>query len=322
MLDSRVTSTNDSAGVTRSNARDGGGLSASELPPELIRAGDVIEYFCTAFVAGDPKGHCIARVLRVRQADVDFPLRVDAGEMLPTWILMKKRLNADNSAVTSSLWRKLRTYQLEDGSFDAPTRASALNKALRQIVKDAFASVPGRLRAVSSAAPAVATSVVAETEDGEDGEAGASSEEGKDEQHRDDQQAVVTNIERASAGLDDEEGQQHGIAQSTGMRIQDHVMDDTALVGTDATAAGNGVFKEEQVRLNELAREAFEAIPTYAEKKARRKQIKASRDPVGTLTPGPVGTRDDALQFAIRSGYTSSIRSRPSSSSSSSKPRK
>eukprot|EP00644_Phytophthora_capsici_P017042 jgi/Phyca11/130293/e_gw1.92.118.1 len=33
------------------------GLSAKQLPPEVLRAGDLIEYYSRRFVVGDPRGH-------------------------------------------------------------------------------------------------------------------------------------------------------------------------------------------------------------------------------------------------------------------------
>lgn len=47
-----------------------------------------------AFVAGDPRGHRLAKVLRVARHDVDFPIRIDSQEMcVPQcrWLELSRR---------------------------------------------------------------------------------------------------------------------------------------------------------------------------------------------------------------------------------------
>ncbi|KAF4143460.1 hypothetical protein GN958_ATG07193, partial [Phytophthora infestans] len=69
------------------------GRSANDLSPATQQAGDTLEYYCRAFVAGDPNGHRYGNPLKLEVA---------------------KR-------------RKIRTYQLEAGLFAAPSRFSRLN---------------------------------------------------------------------------------------------------------------------------------------------------------------------------------------------------
>ncbi|KAG3096817.1 hypothetical protein PI124_g15737 [Phytophthora idaei] len=60
------------------------GLSASELPPETLHPGDILEYYCRAFVSGDPKGHRVAVVTRVDAANgVKYPIAVDTCDVTP-----------------------------------------------------------------------------------------------------------------------------------------------------------------------------------------------------------------------------------------------
>ncbi|ETM31990.1 hypothetical protein L914_20520, partial [Phytophthora nicotianae] len=57
------------------------GLSASELHPASLYAGDTIEYYSMAFVAGDPRGHRTSVVLRVDEdVQAEYPISVDTGE--------------------------------------------------------------------------------------------------------------------------------------------------------------------------------------------------------------------------------------------------
>lgn len=67
------------------------GLSASELPPEALHAGDTIEYFSRAFVCGDRRGFRRAVVICVDDGDdVDFPVTVSTEEPIPTNMMVKK----------------------------------------------------------------------------------------------------------------------------------------------------------------------------------------------------------------------------------------
>ncbi|RLN55050.1 hypothetical protein BBJ28_00004328 [Nothophytophthora sp. Chile5] len=120
------------------------GLSASELPPEALHAGDTVEYFSRAFVSGDPRGHRRAVVTRVDgDPDAEFPIAVDTCEPVPTDMMVKRVADRFSAPIQAgeSLWRKLRTFDLVPGASEAPSQASALNKALAGAVAAAVEAV-------------------------------------------------------------------------------------------------------------------------------------------------------------------------------------
>jgi hypothetical protein len=117
------------------------GLSASELPPEALHAGDSVEYFSRAFVSGDHRGHRRTVVSRVDgDANADFPISVDTGEVVPK-DMMIKQIKERSGKPDAGLWRKLRSFELVPGTFEVPSRASALNKALAGAVAAAVEAV-------------------------------------------------------------------------------------------------------------------------------------------------------------------------------------
>ncbi|EGZ25591.1 hypothetical protein PHYSODRAFT_555346, partial [Phytophthora sojae] len=116
------------------------GLSASELQAETLFPGDTVEYFSMAFVAGDPRGHRVAKVLRIDRKDDEFPIRVDTQEMLPLTIMLKRKRDRNDVDISSddAKWRKLRTFRLVDGEVEAETRADRLNAGLKKSLEDAM----------------------------------------------------------------------------------------------------------------------------------------------------------------------------------------
>jgi hypothetical protein len=124
-------------------------LSASKLAPDSLRAGEVIEYFSHAFVFGNMMGHRRGIVTSVDgDKGIRFPIDVDTGEPIPRAMMIKRVADRFGNPLTA-LWRKLRTYRLVSGTFEAETRASALNKALAGAVTAAVASVREALRGAS-----------------------------------------------------------------------------------------------------------------------------------------------------------------------------
>ncbi|ETP49123.1 hypothetical protein F442_05267, partial [Phytophthora nicotianae P10297] len=120
------------------------GLSASELPPEALHAGDTIEYLSRAFVCGDHRGYRRAVVTCVDGGDdVDFPVTVSTEEPIPTDMMVKKVENCLGNplARVKTKWRKVRTFELVPGTFSAPTRSSALNSTLQAAVAAAYEAV-------------------------------------------------------------------------------------------------------------------------------------------------------------------------------------
>ncbi|POM60700.1 hypothetical protein PHPALM_30414 [Phytophthora palmivora] len=123
------------------------GLSASELQAETLFPGDTIEYFSMAFVAGDPRGHRVSKVLRIDRKDDEFPVDVDTQEMLPLTIMLKRKRDRNDVEILSSdaKWRKLRTFRLVDGEVEGETRADRLNAELKKGLSDAIKSTKKRV---------------------------------------------------------------------------------------------------------------------------------------------------------------------------------
>jgi hypothetical protein len=101
--------------------------------------------------------------------DVDFPIAVDTKEVMPK-AMMLKRLKERSGKPVAGLWRKLRSFELVPGTFEAPSRASALNKALTGAVA---AAVEADREAVQDAGDEIVpetpqSSVCSSTESGVD----------------------------------------------------------------------------------------------------------------------------------------------------------
>ncbi|KAF4047500.1 hypothetical protein GN244_ATG00054 [Phytophthora infestans] len=66
------------------------GLAASELLPASQYAEDTVGYYSMAFVAGDPRGHRVAFVLRIEEeAGAEYPIVVDTGELTSRHLMLK-----------------------------------------------------------------------------------------------------------------------------------------------------------------------------------------------------------------------------------------
>uniref|UniRef100_A0AAV1U020 Uncharacterized protein n=1 Tax=Peronospora matthiolae TaxID=2874970 RepID=A0AAV1U020_9STRA len=125
------------------------GLSASELQAETLFPGDTIEYFSIAFVAGDPRGHRMAKVLRVDHNKNEFPIEVDTQELLPLTMMLKRKRDRKGLAIASddAKWRKLRTFGLVDGEVEGETRADRLHAGLKTCIFDAMNATKKQLAA-------------------------------------------------------------------------------------------------------------------------------------------------------------------------------
>uniref|UniRef100_H3GSA7 Uncharacterized protein n=1 Tax=Phytophthora ramorum TaxID=164328 RepID=H3GSA7_PHYRM len=82
------------------------GLTASELQVETLFPGDTIEYYSMAFVAGDPRGHRLSKVLRVDRKDDEFPISVDTQEILPLTIMLKRKRDRNDVEISSEERRR------------------------------------------------------------------------------------------------------------------------------------------------------------------------------------------------------------------------
>ncbi|KAG3045069.1 hypothetical protein PC128_g23912 [Phytophthora cactorum] len=124
-------------------------LSASELPSEVLRAGEYIECYTPLYVQGDRRGHRISRVLRIDR-DGEFSLRLETDEILPvTWFVKRYAdVDATQYPVNVTKWRKIRTLTLLSVSV-------ASNGELTP--QEAFVAIPRSIRdSVSIGTEAVA----------------------------------------------------------------------------------------------------------------------------------------------------------------------
>ncbi|KAE9345560.1 hypothetical protein PF008_g8699, partial [Phytophthora fragariae] len=116
------------------------GLSLSELSPEELRAGDNIAYYSWAIVTGDPRGYRESVVLRVDSSTTEgTPIQVDTGEVVPLTMKLKRLVDHTGHHCTGeeAKWRNLRTFRLVNGTYDAPMRSSAFNRAVQDAIADA-----------------------------------------------------------------------------------------------------------------------------------------------------------------------------------------
>ncbi|ETN00950.1 hypothetical protein PPTG_17276 [Phytophthora nicotianae INRA-310] len=120
------------------------GLSATQLPPETLRPGDILEYFSQGFVCGDRRGLRVGVVLQISSAlGNPFPVSLDTEEPLPLTNMVRRRFDIAGTALLldSVRWRKLRSFQLVPGVYKAPKGAARLCDALKAHLDEAFASI-------------------------------------------------------------------------------------------------------------------------------------------------------------------------------------
>ncbi|ETL80660.1 hypothetical protein L917_18866, partial [Phytophthora nicotianae] len=120
------------------------GLSASQLPLETLRPGDILEYFSQGFVCGDRRGLRVGVVLQISSAlGNPFPVSLDTEEPLPLTNMVRRRFDIAGTALLldSVRWRKLRSFQLVPGVYKAPKGAARLCDALKAHLDEAFASI-------------------------------------------------------------------------------------------------------------------------------------------------------------------------------------
>eukprot|EP00644_Phytophthora_capsici_P003949 jgi/Phyca11/70908/gw1.15.504.1 len=76
------------------------GVSASQLPPETLRPGDVLEYYSQAFVCGDRRGHRVGVVLKISGTRNDpYPVTLDTQETLPMTNMVRRRFDIAGTAL-------------------------------------------------------------------------------------------------------------------------------------------------------------------------------------------------------------------------------
>ncbi|KAF1314464.1 hypothetical protein FI667_g16650, partial [Globisporangium splendens] len=116
------------------------GLSAQELSAETLYPGDTIEYFSMAFVNGDPRGHRVAKVLKVLKDEPEYPLRLESQELLPMTLMIRRKLDRHDDEIDAAdaKWRKIRTFKLVTGEVKGATRADRLNAGLKHSIASAI----------------------------------------------------------------------------------------------------------------------------------------------------------------------------------------
>ncbi|ETM36667.1 hypothetical protein L914_16695, partial [Phytophthora nicotianae] len=126
------------------------GLIAKQFPPEVLRAGDLIEYYSRRFVVGDPRGLRVAVVQAIDDGPgTPFPVKLDTEEPLLGDNLLRRRRDSSGKKLgieKEVKWRKLRSYKLEAGTIRRPTHTTTLGERLSAAVDAAMADVHVLLR--------------------------------------------------------------------------------------------------------------------------------------------------------------------------------
>ncbi|ETI48529.1 hypothetical protein L914_07168 [Phytophthora nicotianae] len=115
------------------------GLSAAQLPPMKLYAGDTIAYHTQMYVAGDPRGYRTAIVMHVDDSpgEAYTPIYVSTDAMIPPTMMVNKVLNRAGEEVKCH-WRELRTNQLVLGEFQAPSDRTRFAESVQNIITAAF----------------------------------------------------------------------------------------------------------------------------------------------------------------------------------------
>jgi hypothetical protein len=94
-------------------------LSASQLQPEELRAGETIAYYSMAFVFGNPQGYREAVVVKVNTSPgADKQLDLDSSDIIALTQILKRLVDHSGRRIAEgrALWRKLRSFTLVPGS--------------------------------------------------------------------------------------------------------------------------------------------------------------------------------------------------------------
>ncbi|RLN48810.1 hypothetical protein BBJ28_00013308 [Nothophytophthora sp. Chile5] len=91
------------------------------------------------YVAGDPRGYRTAVVTHVDDPpdEADAPIKISTQEMIPSTMMIKKVFNRDGEEV-KCYWRKLRTYELVSGEFQAPSDRTRFAESVQNINSAVF----------------------------------------------------------------------------------------------------------------------------------------------------------------------------------------
>lgn len=119
-------------------------LRREDLEKTQLCAGDTVEYYSQQYLMGDPRGLKTAIVMGVKCKD-DYPLQLNSLEVVRKFSMIRRIKSPDHSRART-VWRKVRTFDLVNGTCDAPLPASELNARLRGVVADAMREVVGARR--------------------------------------------------------------------------------------------------------------------------------------------------------------------------------
>eukprot|EP00644_Phytophthora_capsici_P003154 jgi/Phyca11/102798/e_gw1.7.541.1 len=87
------------------------GLSASQLPPETLRPGDILVYYSQGVVCGDRHGHRVGIVLKISGP---YPVAQDTQETLPLTNMVRRCFDVAGTALFID---SVRCICVEYGSF-------------------------------------------------------------------------------------------------------------------------------------------------------------------------------------------------------------
>ncbi|KAF0699662.1 Aste57867_9784 [Aphanomyces stellatus] len=116
------------------------------LDHEVLQVGEIIAYYSTVFVAGDPRGRRESKVLRIR-SDImnDYPVHLESQDTISRNAMVKRIKDADGDDVKApgGGWRKVYTYELIPGKIRGESASAVLKAAMKNVVRDAYAAVYG-----------------------------------------------------------------------------------------------------------------------------------------------------------------------------------
>ncbi|RLN73460.1 hypothetical protein BBJ28_00007747 [Nothophytophthora sp. Chile5] len=134
-----------------------GSPALSEPPPRLLigvphprhlgatlYAGDTIAYYSMAFVAGDPRGYREAVLVKVDASpgEDDNPIKITTSENIQPTQMITKIYERDGKPV-QGLWRKLRTFTVVSGEFEAQSDHSRFAQTVNSIIGEIFSGRMG-----------------------------------------------------------------------------------------------------------------------------------------------------------------------------------
>ncbi|KAH9113102.1 hypothetical protein AeMF1_012676 [Aphanomyces euteiches] len=118
-----------------------------KLEHEELHVGEVIAYYSTVFVTGDPRGRRESKVMRIR-SDVghDYPIHLESQDTISRSAMIKriKAVDGNDIQAPGGGWRKVYTFELIPGKIRGETASAVLKAAMKNVVRDAYAKVYGK----------------------------------------------------------------------------------------------------------------------------------------------------------------------------------